>query len=748
MAHSQSRSGRWQPWVEHARNVAGMAGAFAAPFDGAAIAHRVGLLHDAGKLFDRWQDKLARVAAAGGAVRIDHKALGAEMVRTAGYGKIAAVVLGHHGGLVDGSRVRGLIGKLLGENPDEAAAEATVRRLLPELADSAPGAIPPAWVEDPLVGELGVRMVFSALCDADHLDTAAHFADEEAPRVRPDSDFCLLADHFAAARARYLAARAPTRMDAAREAVYQHCMDAALSEQGIFRLGVPTGYAKTLGAAGFALRHAAQHGLRRVVMAVPFLTITEQNAAVLRGLLDGAAPAPVVLEHHSGVDLDAAGRQARLASENWDAPVVVTTFVRLFESLLGRKPSVVRRLHRLARSVIVLDEVQALPATMLLPILDVLRILVQHFGVTVLLCSATQPDFWHLSPFRQLPATDVVPDLAALPPGRQRTRFRWRTQGDLTLADVAAETASGGSVLVVVNTTADARTVFDAWSGMPGVDSVWHLSTRMCPEHRRRVLVEVRRRLSCGLPVRLVATQLIEAGVDVDFPVVWRAFAPADSHVQVAGRADREGTLADGGEVVIFSAVDASQPPTYRMLLAATRRHCGPDSTAPDDPDSRVTPDDPAALIRYYHEIYDNLNLEDAASVGQRIQRARRGWQFETVTDGPQQGGRRDRSAAFRLIDDDGLAVVTPQAAVDEATRTSLHEAIVRVRAHPTRDDLRLLHPYTTTLHPSALRAAGVTALLRPVLGQLAPGGLAEWVGAYDASTGMSVDTKVEEFVL
>jgi len=720
--------------------VARLAGAFAAVFGGREIAYLVGLLHDAGKLCARWQDKLAEVAGTGGAVGVDHKALGARMVVDAGYGTLAAVVLGHHGGLVDGSQVRGLIKKRLRDNADEAAAEPTVRMLLPELADAAPGAIPPAWVEDPLAGELGVRMVFSALCDADYLDTAAHFADAQLPRIRPDSDFSRLAEHFAAAREKHLAGRAPTRMDAARGAVYRHCLDAAESEQGIFRLGVPTGYAKTLGATGFALRHAACHGLRRVVMAVPFLTITEQNAQVLRGMLDGAEPDPVVLEHHSGVDLDAAGGEARLASENWDAPVVVTTFVRLFESLLGRKPSAVRRLHRLARSVIVLDEVQALPVKMLLPILDVLRILVQHFGVTVVLCSATQPDFWHLSPFRRLPATDIVPDPEALPAGRQRTRFRWRTDEELTLADVAVATASVGSVLVVVNTTADARTVFDGWGGVRDRDSVWHLSTRMCPDHRRRVLETVCDRLSRGLTVRLVATQLIEAGVDVDFPLVWRAFAPADSHVQVAGRADREGILPRGGEVVIFTASDASQPSAYRMPVAATRRHFGPGRA--------VRPDDPCALIRYYREIYDNLNVEDAASVGQRIQRARRQWQFQTVIDGPVQGGRRDRSLAFRLIDSDGLAVITPQAAADGQTRGMVRDAVDRVRGRPTRDGLRLLHPYTTTLHPSVLRDAGVAALLKPVVGQLAPGGLAEWIGTYDASTGISLDTKLEEFVL
>lgn len=714
-----------------------MAAGFAEPFGGHRIAYLAGLLHDAGKVTVRWRDRLIAAAGTGRRVGVDHKGLGARMAYEAGCGRAATIVLGHHGGLVDAPRVRALIRALLAENEDEAAAEPTVRALLPELTAATPVVIPPAWIEDPLAGEMAVRMVFSALCDADYLDTEAHFADSTSPRLRPASDFDHLARHFEAARSVYLAGREPTRMDAARQAVYQHCLEAAESEQGIFQLGVPTGYAKTLGAAGFALRHAARHGLRRVVMAVPFLTITEQNAQVLRGLLDGAEPEHVVLEHHSGVDLDAGDHRVRLAAENWDAPVVVTTFVRLFESLLGRKPSAVRRLHRLANSVIMLDEVQALPHVMLLPILDVLRVLVRHFGVTVVLCSATQPDFWRLSPFHRLAATTIVPDLAALPAGRRPTRFRW--EEDLMLADVAAQTAAAGCALVVVNTTADARTVFDGWGMVADRDSVWHLSTRMCPAHRRRVLAAIDRRLRGGLPVLLVATQLIEAGVDVDFPLVWRAFAPADSHLQVAGRADREGRLSEGGEVVIFSASDAGQPPSYRMLVAATRRHFGPGRAAPDDPD---------ALRRYYHEVYDNLNLEDAASVGQRIQRARRCWRFQTVTDGPEIDGYRDPKLAFRIIDGDGLSVVTPQAAPDDDTRADLPAALERVRARPTRADLRLLQPYTTTLHPSTLRGAGVASLLKPLIGGLAPGGLAEWIGDYDTSTGICLDTKLEEFVL
>src|SRR5690606_10761578 len=251
-----------------------------------------------------------------------------------------------------------------------------------------------------------------------------------------------------------------------------------------------------------------------------------------------------------------AGRWARLAAENWDAPFIVTTFVRLFESLYARKPSATRRLHRLAKSVIVLDEVQALPYAMLVPILDGLRLLVVHLGATVLLCSATEPSFWALSEFAGVRCVDLVHDAPKLVSNLRRVRFEWQIEPKPTLADIAAQAARERAALVVVNTTADAKAVFEYWRDKVPPETSAHLSTRMCPEHRQRTLRSVRQRLVRGERVLLVSTQLVEAGVDVDFPVVFRALAPADSLLQAAGRANREGQLASGGRVIFFDPCD------------------------------------------------------------------------------------------------------------------------------------------------------------------------------------------------
>ena len=635
-----------------------------------------------------------------------------------------------------------------GDRARHTDAEATLGRLLPELSVTDAVTLPESWA-DPLVAEMALRLLFSALCDADFLDTAAHFATQPGPAVRPDADFGALCERFDEARWRLLEGRTTSTVDPVRAEVYQACLAAARAPSGVFRLAAPTGSGKTLSSAGFALHHAAANGHRRVVVAVPFLTITEQNAAVYRTLLDPGRDGgdPVVLEHHSGVDFDATerGRRwARLASENWDAPFVVTTTVRLFESLFGRRPAAMRRVHRLAGAVLVLDEVQALPHRLLVPILDALRTLVARFGTTVLLASATQPDFWELSPFRDLTATDIMPDPAGLVSRLRRVRFEWHTDPSPTLDELADEAATSSQAMVVVNTTADAARVFQRWSATVPDRVAWHLSTRMCPDHRRRVLASVRDRLRRGAPTLLVATQLIEAGVDIDFPVVFRALAPADSLLQAAGRANREGNLGAPGRVVIVDPPDGGAPPAYKTPVGVTRVYFGP---------GKADPDDLVALRDYYRSLYGALNLDHPDHPGQQVQAARRAFDFPAVTDGPMRDAAtlaRDREASFRMILDDGVAVVTPDGAETRAEQQHVRELLDQVRTAPRPEmaTLRRLQPFVTSVYRSALRRPGVTALLRPVLGELGePGSLAEWVGDYDESTGIGLDPAIEEFV-
>lgn len=620
--------------------------------------------------------------------------------------------------------------------------------------------VPPVF-PDALALELAVRMAFSALCDADFLDTEAHFASREALRVAPKADFVSLFQRWSERRDAFVARRAVeaggvvSPMDRARAEVYRACLEAAAGPRGMYRLAAGTGAAKTIGAGGFAVRHAALQGMSRVVVAVPFTTVTEQNAEVYRDLL-GVDGEQVVLEHHSGVDVDPDDPKQsprwweRTAAENWDAPFVVTTTVQLFESLFARRPSPARKLHRLAGSVIVLDEVQALPPQMLVPILSGLRGLVEHFGCTVLLSTATQPDFWSLAPFQQFPFTDIALDPVAMAPVQDRVTCEWWPGERPTLADVAEAAAGDGSALVIVNRTKDARAVAAHWRKEMGIEEAWHLSKLMGPQHRRRVLASVRQRLRDGKPVLLVSTSLIEAGVDVDFPTGYRAVASADSYVQSAGRVNREG-LRSGGRLVIFDPVDGGMPPSMKTAAGRTKVWFGP---------GKADLGDASAHLRYWRDLYRSLNVDAPGGPGRTVQKSRAALDFQAVTDGPltnRYSQARDPQLAFRMIDDQQITVLVPQSVTafnDDPASSAELERISRliqdVRAgRDVRGALRALQPYATTVHHTVLRDPGVLALMKPVLGDPREiGSLVEWTGTYDEVTGIKTDNDVEDWTI
>ena len=481
-----------------------------------------------------------------------------------------------------------------------------------------------------------------------------------------------------------------------------------------------------MSAAAFALHHAAQNGKSRVIVAVPYITITQQNAKVYRKLLGD----DVVLEHHSAVDLDGGDHhRRRLGAENWDSPFVVTTTVQLFDSLFGRKPGRSRKVHRLANAVVVLDEVQSLPAELLLPILDALRTLSERFGTTVLLASATQPSFPALLPWK--PIRDQIREVVADPQGLrerfQRVEYEWLIDDELVdLAAVALRLAEQNQGLAVVNTIAHARSLFRLVRELRP-DAALHLSTRMCPVHRRDVLDRATARLATGEPCLLVSTQLIEAGVDLDFPVVFRALAPAESLLQAAGRCNREHRRSDG-RVVIFQTSDAPVPKFYETAVSHTLRQFGP---------GRADPDDAGALDRYYRSFYASLNI-DRAGRGRDIQKRRAELDYPAVADGPLRdagllaigGGGRDRTKAFRMLDDDSV----PVAITDYADQVRVDDLIAAARNPdlPLGPTMRALQRYVVALPQRIADRPDIRALLDPVVGDLLV-----WKGIYDQAVGI-----------
>lgn len=751
-AHSRNAAGARHRLVDHLRETARLTGEFVEALGARDLGSYLGLWHDVGKFDPAWQRYLldaeaGRVAAGHGP---DHKAAGASMAAEAA-GLPALVIQGHHGGLLDAGQLKAW----LADTGARAGAGEALRQAEASMPDLRPrGRLPlPPFLLGPARGpqvadlarasELFIRLLFSALVDADSLDTERHASPERADLRGHDIDVGTLCGRLDDA----LAAFPPSPSAPVREVrteILAACRAAAELPPGLFRLAAPTGGGKTLSGLAFALRHARRHGLRRVIVAVPYISITEQTAGVYRSVLgDGDDGRPAVLEHHSGSrELVQAGVAdpaegdcrpdalwGQLASENWDAPLVVTTTVQLFESLFSRTRTACRKLHRLARSVIVLDEVQALPVPLLDPILDVLRELCEYYGTTVLLSTATLPAFDAVPALTGLPARDVLPDPAPLFRRLARVRYDWRTDEPLPWASVADLIGAEGQALAVLNTKRDALALLDAL-GDVGEGAALHLSTLLCGAHRRRVLADVRRRLQAEEPCLLVSTQVVEAGVDLDFPLVLRALGPLDGIIQAAGRCNREGRLGLGdearGRLIVFRPEGGGMPSgTYKlgaqiaeMLVQEARRN------------RTLDPNDPALYRRY-----SEMLLQLAGTDGANIQRFRASLDYPAV------------ARAFRMIDDDteSVVVTTYGSAEERLQVRSLLDGLRDPRrgAVTPRAALRMLQPYVVTVRrreAKAYRQRGLLEDVHPTGRPDAGYGLAEWHGGYDEVRGLAAE--------
>jgi len=553
----------WEQLSDHLSAVGECAGRFAASFGSSEWAELAGRWHDLGKYSNEFQEYL-KASAEGDAHadelagRVDHSSAGAQWAKEqhVGLGMILAhVIAGHHSGLLDYSGQAGA-----------AALEQRLSKAIPAWREGAPAAL--RAIQLPKAPRLGapssqqhaafrvafwIRMLFSALVDADFLATETFMSPERAA-LRPAKALSMAAlqsvlDEFLQDLSAKARKASDTEVNRQRTRVLAACRAHAKDSPGFFDLCVPTGGGKTFSSLAFALAHAAQHGLRRVVVAVPFTSIIEQNAEVYRQAF-GSLGKDVVLEHHSNLDPSRETDANRLQSENWDSPLVVTTNVQLFESLFACRTSRCRKLHRLAKSVLVLDEVQTLPVDLLKPTLWALRELVDLYGCSVVLCSATQPALSHREDFEigLSGIRAIVEEPRALYEAMRRTHVK--VEGRLQDEELAARLLRHEQVLCVVNTRPHAAKL----SAMLGaVEGHYHLSTRMCAAHRLETLNTIKARLRDGKTCRVVSTQLVEAGVDLDFPAVYRARCGLDSLAQAAGRCNREG-LRERGEVIFFAA--------------------------------------------------------------------------------------------------------------------------------------------------------------------------------------------------
>jgi CRISPR-associated endonuclease/helicase Cas3 len=727
-------SSEWEPLSDHLAAVGNRAAAFADAFGCGPVARAAGQLHDIGKCSEQFQSYIAGTPT-GSRRGGDHSTAGAREACTAYPGPLgrmlAYVIAGHHGGLGDWTDVAPRLGVDHAIPP--YAGWQTQTGVLP--ASSALGGPQRSNPDKGFTSAFLIRMVFSCLVDADFLETERFLAQaRDEPVARGGyTDLAILHDRLRGHMGRMRSAAAASPVNEIRNKVLDHVITRAGEPPGLFTLTVPTGGGKTLASLSFAMEHARHHGMRRIVYVIPYTSIIEQTAAVFRVAL---ATQDDVLEHHASFDwdheTDEEGRDGvaklRHAAENWDVPVVVTTAVQFFESLFANRTSRCRKLHNLAGAVIVLDEAQTLPLHLLRPCMAVLDELARNYRASVVLCTATQPALRRIDGFGHGFEIDHERELAPEPAllyGKLRRVRVERLEESAGDAEIAARFAEKSRMLCIVNSRAHAHALFTAIRDLPGAT---HLTTLMCPRHRRAVLARLRAQLAAeDVPVRLVATSLIEAGVDIDFPEVWRAEAGLDAIAQAAGRCNREGRLALG-RTVVFTPADAKPPRALEAFAQAAR-----------------------AVMRQHD---DPLTLEAVRDYFQHVY-----WQKgEAALDGTMVGAHRgilpaiaERARevafpffgiaeAFRMIDEAMEPVIVPwQAGPDDHAAATL---LARIAAmdRPLIRDLRQLQQYAVPI-PRARRddwlARGV---LQPVHPRLNPallrlGDLAH----YDDLTGLDI---------
>ena len=580
----------WQTLQNHSVNVGEMAAEFARVFGAQEVACQTGKLHDLGKYSEAFNHRLH------GGSSVDHATAGAKIaVERWGnvIGKLMAFcIAGHHAGLANGN----------GEGDNRRTLK---QRLALKFGEDIPTLdnlwqqeikLPETLSAPPLKADAHhpffsyaffTRMLYSCLVDADYLDTEAFYSNLENKAVErggyPDlnalqHNFNQFINDF-----RRRIAQAPEQTEAEkrnavlnrlRSEILDNAVEQAAQAQGLFTLTVPTGGGKTFTSMAFALEHAKRHGMRRVIYVIPFTSIIEQNAAEFRKVF-GELGEQAVLEHHSTFDdgklqNEATKDKLRLASENWDAPIVVTTAVQFFESLFADRSSRCRKMHNIAGSVIILDEAQMLPLNLLLPIMQAIKELAQNYRCSVVMCTATQPAVQAENGFYRgfENVREIAPKPTALFDKLRRTTVQHI--GTQTDADLLAKLAEHPQMLVIVNNRRHARSLYDQAKHL---DGTFHLTTLMCAKHRSQKLDEIRGRLKNGEPCRVIATSLIEAGVDVDFPLVMRAEAGLDSVAQAAGRCNREGKRpSENSFVWIFAPEEQWKAPPELATQAAVMR--------------------------------------------------------------------------------------------------------------------------------------------------------------------------------
>ena len=752
LAHvRQNSTGEWEEHelAQHLREVARRAGLAANGFGSSDWAGLAGLWHDLGKYKPDFQAyirtasgyqadaHLENIEGPGGKTKVDHSTAGAihAIQRHPAIGRVLAyLIAGHHSGLPDWFKAeaegRGLYERVKDTRHLEESKQSEIAQDI--LNAALPTSDPP---QNPEHAHLWIRMLFSCLVDADFLDTEEFMDPKKAGLRRSITTVDQLREvFFKKTTERDADLRASGVYDLPinkiRRQVFEDCRKASHLEPGFFSLTVPTGGGKTFSSVAFALDHANKYRKRRVVVVIPYTSIIEQTANELARIFGSEN----VLEHHSNLDPDRETPQGRLATENWDAPIVVTTNVQLFESLYSSRTSRCRKLHNLVDSVLILDEAQMLPSELLAPTLSVLKGLTTHFCCTVVLCTATQPALVGdigsgTAKFRGLEKVrEIVRDSAGLSRSLQRVTLRSHGSERVEWPSLGMELAQQPQVLCIVNRRQDCR---DLWEELKNnsEEPPIHLSALMCGEHRSTVIARIKKDLRAGLPLRVVSTQLVEAGVDIDFPVVYRAMAGLDSIAQAAGRCNREGRNVGGvlGKVVVFHPPKPSPPGLLRKGEDAGAELM---RTAPDLAKQLA----PEAFQQYFKLFYERVNDF--------------GWKSfkEYFLTNAGSGQFQFRSAAlwYKLIDEQGYrGIVVWYKPQEESRKATSEELLEEIRRYgPTRPRMRKLQRFTVNVPQRIWKDLCDQGAIQELKGPEGPLGIwAQCVpGLYDETFGLRLE--------
>lgn len=556
---AHKNEGREQSVQEHLEGTAKLAGTFAEKFDKEEWGYCCGMLHDIGKYSEEFQRKIKEDTAE----QVDHSTAGAKLCSELNgyYSILSYCIAGHHAGLPNfgNTGIRSsLCGRLAKKICDYQAYKEEIQ--IPELHTDPIVVRPDKNMDFSL--SMFIRMMYSCLVDADFLDTELFMQNGDTARDPGEQMSALLEklEHHISA---WLKNEAVDTINGRRTEILKHCLKLGKKQKGMFRLTVPTGGGKTVASLAFALKHAAEHHMDRIIYVIPYTSIIEQNAQVFRDILGDEN----VLENHCNVDYESSEelKPMQLASENWDKPVVVTTNVQFFESLFANRSSKCRKIHNIANSVVILDEAQMLPLDYLKPCTAVLQELVESYAASVVLCTATQPALdSFFDPKQEM--TELCPRLEEQ--FRFFERVTYEKLGELSKEDLIERLEDEDCVLCIVNTKKLAQELYKELEG----DGVYHLSTSMYPKHRKRVLGEIRERLAKNEPCVVLSTSLVEAGVDLDFDHVYRQTAGVDSMIQAAGRCNREGKKsAKDSKVFLFDLEDTKPVLSQKMTIDVAR---------------------------------------------------------------------------------------------------------------------------------------------------------------------------------